>query len=152
MAKIKFKPPILSAHGRVGNVIFFNVKGCQYARSHSTPGNPRTEKQQKNRASMAEAVKLWQNLTQAEKAYCNHMARNRPLSGYNIFISMAKRGITLVIIGPERGKIKDRLVTTFYQRADTSVSDITPGETAFFRRFVNEYRGKESPEVLFSAA
>jgi len=43
MAKVKFKAPIKSIHGRIGNVIFYNVNGYNYARSWSIPENPRTD-------------------------------------------------------------------------------------------------------------
>ncbi|HQO39782.1 MAG TPA: hypothetical protein PK986_04870, partial [Spirochaetota bacterium] len=49
MAKVILKSYLKSIHGRVGNLIYYNVHGNQYIRSYSVPYNPRTFKQQKNR-------------------------------------------------------------------------------------------------------
>lgn len=92
MAKIKLKSYIKSVHGRLGNVVYYNVKGYQYARSYSIPLNPRTEAQQKNRSSFADAVHAWQNSADEIKASYNELAEGKPLSGYNLFISMHMKG------------------------------------------------------------
>jgi hypothetical protein len=97
MAKVVLASYIKSIHGRLGNVIFYNVKGNQYARAWSMPRNPRTAKQQKNRKTFAEAVKLWQSMSPGEKEAYNIMARGKPLSGYNLFISMYMKGYGIKI-------------------------------------------------------
>ena len=122
MAKIKLNSYIKSIHGRVGNIIYYNVKGCQYARSYSIPRNPGTAAQQKNRTTFARAVKQWQNLQSEEKAFYNHLAQNKPLSGYNIFISMQMNGITANMLKTSHGKqVKYNLIPAYYQRNNTSV-------------------------------
>jgi len=123
MAKVKFRSPIQSIHGRLGNVIFYNVNGNNYARSWSMPKNPRTEAQQKNRLNFAEAVKLWQGLTDTEKEKYNRMAAGKPLSGYNLFISMKMKNITPEVLKvSQRGLVKECYIYTTYIQAVTSVS------------------------------
>lgn len=122
MAKVKFKSYIKSVHGRIGNVIYYNVKGYQYARSYSIPRNPQTENQQNNRTAFAEAVKLWQGLSPKEKSVYNRMAEGKPLSGYNIFISMQMKGINLKLLNKMiKSQRKVRLLSAPYIQADTSV-------------------------------
>jgi len=123
MAKVKFKAPIKSIHGRIGNVIFYNVNGYNYARSWSVPENPRTEVQQKNRVNFADAVKLWQGLTDAEKAEYNCVAEGKPLSGYNLFISMKMKNISPEVLKvSQREQVKECYIYTPYTQAVTSVS------------------------------
>lgn len=122
MAKIVLKSYIKSLHGRIGNVIHYNVYGCQYARSYTIPRNPRTAEQQRNRHSFGEAVKLWQKLSPAEKNRYNRMAIGRALSGYNIFISLHMKGLTLRIIKSlQSGQVKGCRIKAPYRRAVTSV-------------------------------
>jgi hypothetical protein len=123
MAKVKFRSPIQSIHGRLGNVIFYTVYGNNYARSYSIPKNPRTEAQQKNRVNFAEAVKLWQGLSDAEKRKYNRMAAGKPLSGYNLFISMKMKKISPEILNvSHRGQVRECYIYTPYIQAVTSVS------------------------------
>lgn len=123
MAKVTLKSYIKSIHGRTGNVIYYNVKGHQYARAFSIPRNPRTVAQQRNRATFAEAVKLWQGLSPEEKSYYNLMAEGKPASGYNIFISMQMKGVTLKIIKQAPGvQIKVSLIPGSHLIRTTSVS------------------------------
>lgn len=93
MAKIIRNHQTGSIHGRAGNYIFYNVKGRQYIKSYTIPHNPRTGKQQKNRLAFAECVKQWQRLPQAEKNLLSRMAEGKPLSGYNLFLSLMMREI-----------------------------------------------------------
>ncbi len=93
MAIIKLKPHIKSLHGRIGNVVYYHVNGYQYARSYAMPRNPRTEAQQRNRTTFAEAVRFWQQLSVPEKSWYNRRAAGMPLSGYNLFISMYLKGL-----------------------------------------------------------
>jgi len=98
LAKIKCKSGTPTIHGRTGNVIFYNVYGYQYVRSYSIPYNPGTGKQQSNRTTFAEAAKLWQYIPAKDKSFYNRLAYGKPLSGYNIFVSMQKKGITTEIL------------------------------------------------------
>ncbi len=123
MGKVKFRSPVLSIHGRLGNVIFYNVNGHNYARTYSIPKNPRTEAQQKNRVNFAAAVKLWQGLTDAEKRKYNRMAMGKPLSGYNLFISIKMKNISPEVLkSSQRGEVKECCIYTPYIQAINSVS------------------------------
>ncbi len=123
MAKVKFRSPVQSIHGRLGNIIFYNVKGNNYARSWSIPTNPRTEAQQKNRVNFADAVKLWQVLTDSEKAEYNRMAAGKPLSGYNLFISMKMKNISPEVLNiSHRGQVQECCIHTPYIHDINSVS------------------------------
>ncbi|PKL16225.1 MAG: hypothetical protein CVV49_17340 [Spirochaetae bacterium HGW-Spirochaetae-5] len=122
MAKVKPASFINSIHGRIGNIIFYNVNGSQYARSYTIPANPRTEEQQNNRMRFADAVKLWQQLSDEEKSVFNTRAEGTPLSGYNLFISVTLKGITQETeTSAERIYIAVKLPPAILQRADTSV-------------------------------
>ena len=122
MAKIILNPPIKSLHGRIGNIIYYNVKGYQYARSYTIPRNPRTESQQRNRASFARAVEQWQKMTAHEKSYYNRLAWGKPYSGYNLFISMRKKGITRSILKLINRKMaKPLFPPSTHHKAGTSV-------------------------------
>jgi len=123
MAKVKFRSPIQSIHGRIGNIIFYTVNGNNYARSWSIPKNPKTDAQQKNRVNFADAVKLWQELTDAEKAEYNRMAAGKPLSGYNLFISIKMKNISPEVLKvSQSGQVKECYIYTPYLQAVTSVS------------------------------
>jgi hypothetical protein len=95
MAAVKLRSYLKELNGRYGDYIFYNIKGRQYMRSYSIPRNPRTEAQQENRSVFAEAVKLWQTLSAEEKHIYNRLASRKALTGYNLFISMHMKGITL---------------------------------------------------------
>lgn len=88
VAKIRLASHVKEIHGRTGNYIYYCVKGRQYARAYAKPRNPATGAQQACRTSFAEAVKMWQGLSRAEKEKYNRRSINRPYSGYNLFISM----------------------------------------------------------------
>lgn len=94
MAKIVLKSNIKSIHGRTGNLIYYNVKGYQYARAYSIPLNPRTEAQQQNRTRFAQAVLLWHKLPHDEKTVYDRLTIGKSFSGYNLFISNHMKGIT----------------------------------------------------------
>jgi len=150
MAKIRFKSYIKSGHGRMGNVIYYNVKGYQYARSYSIPRNPRTEAQQKNRACFAEAVSIWQCLTEKEKSRYNRMAAGKPLSGYNLFISMQMKG--LISEKARMVKVKDELIHTPYTLRSTSVPPSSPSTTASLHLHRSVKTPGIPPDILYYAA
>lgn len=123
MAKIKLKSYIKSVHGRIGNVIYYNVNGNQYARIYSIPRNPRTIKQQKNRSTFAESVKLWQKLSPEIKSFYNRLAIDKPMSGYNLFISLTMKGITAESsIQAEIKSVNNSYIPALYQIANNSVT------------------------------
>ena len=88
MAKAFLNEHFKSIHGHIGGIVFYNINGIQYVRSHSIPYNPKTLSQQKNRGTFAAAVKQWQVLKPEERYVYKQMARYKPFSGYNLFISM----------------------------------------------------------------
>ncbi|HNX24775.1 MAG TPA: hypothetical protein PKG60_12065 [Spirochaetota bacterium] len=92
MAKPALKSYIKEIHGKWHGNIYYVVKGNQYSRSYAIPHNPKTEKQQKVRCTLAEAVKLWQELSPEEKSLFNRKAEGKVYSGYNLFISIQARG------------------------------------------------------------
>jgi len=130
----------------MGNIIYYNVKGHQYARSYSIPRNPRTEAQQKNRESFAEAVKIWQSLTEKEKSLYNHMAAGKPLSGYNLFISMQMKGL----ISEEASR--EELIYAPYTLRSTSVSPASPSTTASLHLHRSVKTPGIPPDILYYAA
>jgi hypothetical protein len=141
MAKVTLAPHIKSLHGRLGNIIFYNVKGNQYARAWSMPRNPRTAAQQKNRKTFTEAVKLWQSMSPGEKEAYNIMARSKPLSGYNLFISMHMKGAGT--------KIKFIIRTAETDRAAVSVPfhlRVSSGTPPFIYLHTSFMKGK-SPHI-----
>lgn len=100
MAKITLPENIMSIHGHTGGMVFYfhSAYEIQYVRSYVIPRNPRTALQQKGRTAFGGAVRLWQQLQPGEKSFYNRMAYGKPLSGYNMFISMQKRGLTTEIL------------------------------------------------------
>jgi hypothetical protein len=48
--------------------------------------NPRTDEQQAWRATFADAVTAWQNLTGEQKSVYNNRAVGKHMSGYNLFL------------------------------------------------------------------
>jgi hypothetical protein len=95
MGKIDMNSKTCTFHGRTGKYIHYYVKGYHYVRTHAIPRNPRSIKQQKNRCTFAEAVRSWQVLSPEEQAACNRKASKERYSGYNLFISMYMKGISL---------------------------------------------------------
>lgn len=53
----------------------------------TTPGNPRTVKQQANRYRFREAMLEWQSFSELQKKPWNDRAKGKPQTGANLFIS-----------------------------------------------------------------
>ena len=122
MAKIVLASYIKAIHGRIGNFIYYNVNGYQYARSFTIPINPKTPVQQINRNAFGKAAKLWQSIPEEDKSFYNRLAYGKPLSGYNIFVSMQKRGISTEVLKLiHRHKRYNRYIDPSYILRDTSV-------------------------------
>lgn len=51
------------------------------------PTNPQTGAQQANRQKIANAVALWQTLTDEQKEVYNEKAKGKDYSGYNLYLS-----------------------------------------------------------------
>jgi len=79
----------MQAHGKFGDKIFARVEktGNQYVKPYKKPKNPRTLKQQTQRAKIPDALAAWRALSSAQKAVWDKKARNKPKSGYNLFTS-----------------------------------------------------------------
>jgi len=88
MAKVTLDPMFQKLSGHLGNIVHYNRFGRQYCRIHVIPANPRTESQQALRATFADAVRSWQNLSHDEQAAFNHKARYKTITGYNLYISL----------------------------------------------------------------
>lgn len=108
MAKAELRSNFEKLHGRAGNYINYYVKGRQLVRSYAVPRNPRTAAQQKNRCTFAAAVKSWQELSPEQKMFYNRKTKNKPYSGYNLYISIIMKDESLPVAGAARSRIMDR--------------------------------------------
>ncbi len=122
MAKIIPAPGILSIHGRLGDAIFYNVKGNQYMRSYSIPFNPGTKLQQDGRTSFGKVSKLWKLLSAEEQSWYNLQAVGKPFTGFNLFVSMTLKGIKHEPISADQSELTGiTFVYDSYMLRDTSV-------------------------------
>ena len=87
MAKFILNPMFKSISGRLGNVVFYTRRGVQCGRIYVVPRNPDTGHQRKNKNIFREAVQAWQDIPSPQKDRWNRLARNKTLSGYNLFLS-----------------------------------------------------------------
>lgn len=88
MARIRLSSYLQSVSGRLGNIVYYNTNGKEYARVYTIPGNPDTEGQRAVRRTFGDAVKSWQMLPEDKKQNYNMKARRLPISGYNLYISL----------------------------------------------------------------
>jgi hypothetical protein len=72
---------------RIGNIVLYQRYNTQCMRSYVVPKNPDTIIQRQNRKRFADAVKSWQRLSPDEKYNYTRKARNKGMSGYNLYIS-----------------------------------------------------------------
>ncbi len=79
----------MTAHGKFEDLIYARVgkTGNQYAKRYAVPKNPRTLQQQLYRTKFAQAVSAWHALTPTDKDHYRQLAKYRPLTGFNLFIS-----------------------------------------------------------------
>jgi hypothetical protein len=91
MAKVKGPLFSLDASGKIADsIVYLKWKGISDVRAYVIPANPRTEKQQAQRAKMTEAVSLWHSTDFNEldflawDLYASIMPT--PMSGFNAFI------------------------------------------------------------------
>jgi hypothetical protein len=87
MAKVILHPMILGISGKIGSLVFYSYRNNQYVRRYVIPKNPNTPAQRSRRELFGEAVNKWQNLKGYKKDQWNSNARNKRMSGYNLFIS-----------------------------------------------------------------
>ncbi len=93
MAKVKLHPYLRTAHGGMGDLVFYRRYGKIYIKARTIPANPRTEPQVKCRGNFGGGVKAWQVLPEEEKALYRNRAKRKRKSGYNLFMSEYLRGI-----------------------------------------------------------
>ena len=93
MAKVKLHPYLRTAHGGMGDLVFYRRYGKIYIKARTIPSNPRTEPQVKCRGNFGGGVKAWQVLPEEEKALYRNRAKRKKKSGYNLFMSEYLRGI-----------------------------------------------------------
>lgn len=92
----KWTSPILTdVRNQIGkSVVFSSWKGRGYFRSYVVPVNPKTLKQQANRAVHALLVKRWQEIATSEsiKAVWNNIgAQEGNITGYNVFTKYGRK-------------------------------------------------------------
>lgn len=92
----KWTSPVLTdIRNQVGKaVVFSNWKGRAYFRSYVKPANPRTLKQQANRAVHALLVKRWQEIATTEdikSAWNDVGAQEGNITGYNVFVKYGRK-------------------------------------------------------------
>ncbi|HPS57879.1 MAG TPA: hypothetical protein PK514_07210 [Spirochaetota bacterium] len=104
MAKLTLNPMFHNLRGSIGRIVHYNRYGMQYCRIHVIPSNPRTECQQAVRATFADAVRSWQQLSPDEKSVYNRKARYKPVKGYNLYISQfMKANMPAAVKKPDKG-------------------------------------------------
>ncbi len=121
MAKIRLSSYLVSVSGRMGNVVYFNRYGNEYARVHVNPSNPHTGQQRIVRHTFSDAVKSWQGLAGDERAVYNKKARKLPMSGYNLYISQYMKQNLAASVKTSGGIIPDSQHQQGTQRAHPSV-------------------------------
>ena len=79
----------MQARGKYGDKIYSVIgkTGTQRVKEYKKPRNPRSPAQQKQRGKIREAIMAWRMLAIAQRTIWNKKAKNKPLSGYNLFIS-----------------------------------------------------------------
>ncbi len=94
MAAVELNPVSTGFSGRLGSLVFYQIRSKVYVRRYVVPRNPDTEKQKETRSLFAEAVRAWQSISVNEKNYYNRMASGRMNRGrgYNLFISKYMTG------------------------------------------------------------
>lgn len=87
MADVIINPVFKSIRKRIGNIVFYERGGKQFARIHVIPKNPDTAAQRKRRRTFSDSVSAWQSLTMEEKKQWRNRASLAGRRGYNVFIS-----------------------------------------------------------------
>lgn len=103
MAIVKFGSLVVGVRGTVGGLTFTANKGSVYAKTWSRSSNPRTERQQRERANMATLAAAWEDLSEAQRTAWRDLAATDPepvynqfgepvsLSGFNLFVMLNRR-------------------------------------------------------------
>ena len=79
----------MTAHGKFRDLIYARVgkTGNNYSKRYAVPTNPNTLQQQLYREKFANAVSDWHALSPADQDHYRQLAKGRPLTGFNLFIS-----------------------------------------------------------------
>lgn len=103
MATIKFGALVVGARGTIGGVTYSASKSGPYARSWSRGSNPRTTKQQTNRARVSNQPAFWRALTSTQRTawntwaalpaqqLTNALGETYFISGYSWFVTINVR-------------------------------------------------------------
>lgn len=104
MALVTFSPLIASMSGKTADAVFASWKGRNYVRQHIIPANPQTAGQTAVRNSLAEAVALWQSVSETLKTAYGDGADALNISGYNDMVGRSRAAIQAVsgLYGPRR--------------------------------------------------
>lgn len=63
-----------------------NGKKTHVQEKHYRPTNPQTQIQQAQRQKMTDGIIIWQGLTDIQKNVYNNRAKQKHMSGYNLFL------------------------------------------------------------------
>lgn len=162
MAQISFSGiGVTQARGRAGDLIYSRNQHGAYMKAYSVPGNPDTAYQQATRATFADGVTAWANLTSAEQEEWNSAAalpgwsvKNRlgqttQLAGRSLFIKMFTAldpfGITVTTPPPKRSIIFPALTAVTYTNiAATITFDLTFSESSMSSNTVVQVWGTDT--------
>lgn len=74
----------LKIAGKIGNKVYYNVKGEQRVRAYAIPIQPGTATQQSWWRRFRHGVRLWQHYPQTKKDEFNKRAIRYQMSGFNL--------------------------------------------------------------------
>lgn len=87
MAKVIGPLHSFEARGKIASMVFGLWRGIQWVRMHFIPENPKTVKQINIRTALTLMVAAWQAESAANKLEWDEIAKGKPLSGYNMYMS-----------------------------------------------------------------
>lgn len=88
MALAEMTPEGLRPRGRIGDVVFYKRNGRFFSRQYVKPADPRTPKQEAQRARFRRAHEAWKQLSEQAKRVLDVRAeRLGRYSGYQLFMS-----------------------------------------------------------------
>jgi len=90
MARITLGPLVSDISGKTAGTVFSKWKGRNYVRKLVTPANPQTVAQMAVRNSLARLVYCWRQFEDQVKDWLDVCASERRMSGYNLFMSLAR--------------------------------------------------------------
>lgn len=88
MAKVTGGLFSLEAKGKVFKLFFQNLRRRQYVRFWKGKKDKKSAKQQEVRWIYQKAIAAWRALTDDERAYYNNLAKEKIMTGFDIFYKM----------------------------------------------------------------